>query len=340
MATKKYLDDSGLAYYHSRVKTMLDGKVNVEAGKGLSTNDYTNADKTKLASIASGAQVNTIEAIAVNSTVVQPDVNKTVSFSVPTSAAEVHALPDTTKYGASFTMELNSSTYIVTATLKDQDGNALGQPQTIDLPLESVVVDGRYDDTTKKVILTLQNGSTIEFSVADLVAGLQTEITPSNKLASDLVDDTNNSHKFATIAQLSKLDDMPAITGIGANINLINGIISAIDTTYQVFTGTDGQTSGTSGLVPVPGASDAGTYLKADGTWADPTYVLPIATASTLGGIKVGTNLSIDAATGILSAVDSTYAAGTGITLTGNVFSLTDTFNFITNAEIDAIVAG
>jgi len=34
------------------------GKVNVEAGKGLSTNDYTTAEKEKLAGIAAGAEVN------------------------------------------------------------------------------------------------------------------------------------------------------------------------------------------------------------------------------------------------------------------------------------------
>lgn len=36
----------------------LDQKVSKETGKGLSTNDYTNADKTKLAGIAPGAEVN------------------------------------------------------------------------------------------------------------------------------------------------------------------------------------------------------------------------------------------------------------------------------------------
>ena len=84
------------------------------------------------------------------------------------------ALPKSTKYGASIEMSIDSTTYIITTTLKDQDGNTLGQAQTIDLPLESVVVNGSYDNTTKKVILTLKNGSTIEFSVADLVSGLAT----------------------------------------------------------------------------------------------------------------------------------------------------------------------
>ena len=57
------------------------------------------------------------------------------------------------------------------------------------------------------------------------------------------------------------------------------------------------------------------------------SYTLPIATASVLGGIKVGANLSIDAGTGILSATDTntTYSAGSGITITGTAFSHTDT---------------
>lgn len=58
MAIKKYLDDNGLTYYHSKIKTLLAGKVDKETGKGLSTNDYTTAEKTKLSGIATGAEVN------------------------------------------------------------------------------------------------------------------------------------------------------------------------------------------------------------------------------------------------------------------------------------------
>lgn len=107
-------------------------------------------------------------------------------------------LPTSTKYGSSLSLSIDPTTFVVTVQLKDQDGNNLGQAGTIDLPLESVVVGGRYDDTTKKVILTLENGSTIEFSVADLVAGLQTEITAQNKLNADYVDDSNSANKFTT----------------------------------------------------------------------------------------------------------------------------------------------
>ena len=55
-------------------------------------------------------------------------------------------------------------------------------------------------------------------------------------------------------------------------------------------------------------------------------YILPTASDTILGGIKVGDNLSIDAS-GVLSATDTntTYTAGSGLTLTGTSFSHTDT---------------
>ena len=228
--------------------------------------------------------------------------NKTINITVPTTAADVSALPASTLYGASFELSINSSTYVVTATLKDQNGDTLGTAQTIDLPLESVVVNGSYDSTNKKIVLTLQSGSTIDIPVGDLVSGLQPEITSSNKLSSDLVDDTNHSHKFATASQLTKLDNLPTITTIGSNLSLSSGTLSATDTTYSAFTGADGTSAGTSGLVPAPAKADNVKYLKGDGTWGDPTFVLPTASSNTLGGIKVGTNLTINATTGVLSA--------------------------------------
>lgn len=105
-----------------------------------------------------------------------------------------------TNTGSLIDLEINDTTYVITLKLKNQDGTVIST-DTIDLPLESVVVSGRYDNTTKKVILTLENGSEVDFSVADLVAGLQTEITSSNKLASDLVDDTNSGNKFVTTSE-------------------------------------------------------------------------------------------------------------------------------------------
>lgn len=46
----------------------LAGKVSTETGKGLSSNDYTNEEKTKLANLEIGAQVNILEAISIGGT--------------------------------------------------------------------------------------------------------------------------------------------------------------------------------------------------------------------------------------------------------------------------------
>lgn len=77
-----------------------------------------------------------------------------------------------TNYGASLSLTIDSSTYVVTAQLKDPAGNNLGEAQTIDLPLESVVISGGYDESTKEVVLTLKDNSVIRFSIGDLIDGL------------------------------------------------------------------------------------------------------------------------------------------------------------------------
>ena len=129
--------------------------------------------------------------------------SSTINVTVPVSASDVGALPDSTRYAASATLALNSDTYVATLTLKDQNGNTLGTAQSIDLPLESVVVSGSYDDTTKEVVLELVSGSTIRFSVADLVSGLQTEISASNKVDADFIDDSTSTNKLTSASEKS-----------------------------------------------------------------------------------------------------------------------------------------
>lgn len=51
----KYLDDNGVLYLWNKIKAIF---VQKESGKGLSTNDFTTAEKNKLAGIAAGANKN------------------------------------------------------------------------------------------------------------------------------------------------------------------------------------------------------------------------------------------------------------------------------------------
>ena len=72
----------------SKIKSALSGKVDVVSGKGLSTNDYTTAEKQKLSGIASGAQVNVIESVKVNGTALTPS-SKAVNVTVPTKISQL-----------------------------------------------------------------------------------------------------------------------------------------------------------------------------------------------------------------------------------------------------------
>lgn len=209
---------------------------------------------------------------------------KAESSDIPTTAAEVGALPDTTKYAADINFTMDSSTFVITAQLKDQDGTAMGTAKTVDIPLESVVVDATYDSTNKKIVLELQNGNTTDVPVGDLVNGLQAEITSSNKLDADLVDDTNSTNKFVTAADITKLNGIEA----GAEANVIETVkVNGTALTPDANKAVD---------VTVPTAT---SDLTNDSGFLTS---IPTASASVLGGVKVGSGLSIDPSTGVLTA--------------------------------------
>ena len=119
-----------------------------------------------------------------------------------TVVTDVSGKADSSAAIGTLSLSINSTNYQITLSGTKVNGTTFTVSDVIDLPLESVVVSGSYDDNTKKVVLTLQNGSTVDFSVADLVAGLQSEITSSNKLSADLVEDgTTNKVVTATEKQ-------------------------------------------------------------------------------------------------------------------------------------------
>ena len=104
-----------------------------------------------------------------------------------------------------------------------------------------------------------------------------------------------------------------------------------------------------SGVVNIPLASSSvnGAMASSDKSKLDNieayanNYVLPAATANALGGIKVGTNLSIDA-NGVLSAVDTTYSSlpaasgGTAVSLvtTGEKYLWNNSFLPLTGGTL------
>lgn len=127
--------------------------------------------------------------------------------------------------------------------------------------------------------------------------------------------------EFIDELEQNKQDTLTA----GNNITIDNdNVISATDTTYSDFVGTDGTAVGTAGLVPAPATTDADKYLKSDGTWdtvnAGPTVVQTTGTSTT-------DVMSQNATTGMVFAdpgnqakirIGNTSSVGTGSLSIGN----------------------
>ena len=82
-----------------------------------------------------------------------------------------------TETGNKIELEINNQTYILTAKLYDKNNNLISTSNSIDLPLEAMIINATYNNNTKKIVLTLQSGSIVEFSIVDLIDGLVNETT-------------------------------------------------------------------------------------------------------------------------------------------------------------------
>jgi len=119
---------------------------------------------------------------------VTKDVNNLTNYELKVSTAN------------NILVSIDSDTYVMTMSLRNSNNDILNT-QTVDLPLETMVVGGSYDSVNKKIVLTLKNGNTIDVPVGDLINGLQSEITSTNKLDASLVDDSLSTNKFVTSAE-------------------------------------------------------------------------------------------------------------------------------------------
>lgn len=148
-----YLDKAGLALVWEKIKGLVSGKVDKVDGKGLSTNDYTSDEKTKLAGIASGAQVNVLEGIQKNGDTVTI-TNKIANITVPTKTSDI------TNDSGFIT---SSSVPTATSTTPKMDGTAAVGTETTWAKGDHV----HPSDTTKVDKVTGKGLSTNDYTDAD-----------------------------------------------------------------------------------------------------------------------------------------------------------------------------
>lgn len=214
------------------VKDSLDTKVDKVNGKGLSTEDFTSAEKTKLSGIETGA-TNTVIDSSLSNTSTNPVQNKVIDTALngkansshnhtvsnitdfPTLATvatsgnynDLSNKPDLSQAGAvSLTKEQTANTgYFATYTF-EQNGSTIGQ---IDIPKDFLVKSGSVQ--TCSTANTPVTGYVIGDKYIDLVVNTKDSSGTDEHLyikVSDLVEDTQYSADESTLT---------AYTASGAN---------------------------------------------------------------------------------------------------------------------------
>ena len=268
----------------------------------------------------------TVTGVKINGTTKNPTSGVVDLGTVITSHQDISGKADKSAAIGSLSLSLDSTNYKITLSGTKVDGTTFTVSDVIDLPLESVVVNGSYNNTTKKVVLTLQSGSTVEFSVADLVSGLQSEITSTNKLSADLIaDGTTNkvvtaSEKTTWNGKQDALTNVDVLTGITStkvsnwdnaatnshthsNKSVLDGISSTDITNWNSKTDNVGTVTG----------------VKMNGTTNNPTNgVVDLGTV-----ITSETTLSKGSTSGTGNAVTDITVSGHQITLTKGTTFLT-----------------
>ena len=180
--------------------------------------------------------------------------------------------------GRSLKLESNTSTHTYTIKLLNDAGTVLGDPVVIDLPVESLVMNVEYDESTKSIIITLENGSKTSVPIGSLINGLVNESTFNAHTGNTTVH-TNAAEKSSWNAKYDK----PA-GGIPLN-DLSSGVKSSLAKADESIS-----------------ASYLGSYNYINAQ-DFPNYVV------------AGENVFIDQEDGknIISAKDTTYMAGRGI---------------------------
>ena len=374
----KFLDYDGLLYFWQQMKSKLSSKVDKVEGKQLSTNDYTTAEKNKLAGIPTGAQANVIETVQLNGSSITPS-NKTVNVQVSKSTVGLAKVTNDAQVKRSEMGKANG-----VATL-DSAGKvpAAQLPSYVDDVVEGYYSGGKFYTSkdssgnysgeitgeTGKIYVNLNDSKTYRWSgtayavISETLALGETSSTayPGNKGA-------------ANASDIAKIKDGTTVVPKATSAANVNGYTVATsvpagakftDTTYSDMKGATGSAAGTHGLVPAPAAGANTKFLRGDGTWQNTPNTDTHHTAKAVIGASATSQSNVTAATNnpFLNIVEngairsSNQIKGAGATTVttdtaGNlvISSTNSTYDLsgylkktdvtaIANSEIDTIIA-
>lgn len=236
-----YLDKTGLALVWEKIKNALAGKVDKVDGKGLSTNDYTSDEKTKLSGIASGAQVNVLEGIQKNGTAVTI-TNKIANISVPTKTSDITndsgfiTSADVPEGAAASTTtpKMNGTAAVGTETAFAR-GDHIHPTDTSRASASSVTTLSGRVDTLEEAVGT---GGSVDTKIATAIQGLDSSITATSNQAISAVTVTDG--KITASSKITVPTNTNQLTN-GAGFQTasdVNTLISSALTTVMDYKGT------------------------------------------------------------------------------------------------------
>lgn len=214
-----YLDKTGLALVWEKIKNALTGKVDKVDGKGLSTNDYTSAEKTKLAGIEAGAQANVLEGIQKNGTNVTI-TNKIANIAIPTTSATSPKMDGTANVGKEDTYARGDHVHPTdTSRASASDVTALTD---------------RVGDLEEAV----GSGGSVDSKITSAIQGLDSSISASSNQAISAVTITDG--KISASSKVTIPTNTNQLTN-GAGFQTaseVNALISSALTTVMDYKGT------------------------------------------------------------------------------------------------------
>lgn len=303
-----FLSYNGLLYFWQKIKALLAGKVDKVDGKGLSTNDYTTAEKTKLAGLKNYTHPTTSGNKHIPA---GGSTGQILSWSADGTAKWVNEKDTTYSVMSGATVDADGKSGLVPSPTKgaqrwlDSTGawttppnTTYGAASTTSAGLMSAAdkkkLDGVADGANKYVHPTTSGNKHIPVGGSDgMILGWSADGTA--KWVADK-DTTYSNFKGATTSEAGSTGLVIAPVAGNANRYLRSDGTWAVppdtNTTYGVFAKATADAAGSTGLVPAPAKGQQTYYLRGDGTWAVP--------ANTWRGIQ--DNLTSTSTTDSLSA--------------------------------------
>ena len=188
-----------------------------------------------LSSLTTTARTNLVAAI--NEVDSNCDTNANAISTLNNTTIPTLSLKSETGY--SLNLELDTTNYKLVAKLYNKDNTLISTSDEIDLPVESMIVNASYDNTTKDLTFTLQNGNTIVVPLDDIVSGLasQTDLTAlTNRVTTNEGSIATINNTIGTLSNLTTTDKtnlVNAINEVDSNCDTNTSAISTINTTLE-----------------------------------------------------------------------------------------------------------